>query len=125
MPARVNPHEAENSRCAGRCRTARARRVACHRRASQSVSWDMNETPRPAHRESPAPEAEATTLLGMLAEVLDLSAGLTVMLLPLLTTALPGVVLLLVAPAALLALAVAVPATLTVALCAPPYLLVR
>jgi Flp pilus assembly protein TadB len=86
----------------------------------------MDLTPRPADR-APAtvPDPAAPTLLAMLAEVLDLGAGLTVMLLPFLATALPGVVLVLVLPAALLALLFAVPAMLVAALVAPPYLLVR
>ena len=61
----------------------------------------------------------------IIGEVMDLSAGLTVMLLPLLTIALPGVILLLVVPAALLALAAAIPVALLGALLGPPYLLVR
>ena len=80
----------------------------------------MDQTP---HRD---PDADAgPTLLGIAAEAADLSAGLTVMLLPLLTTALPGVVLLLVLPAALLALAVAIPAAVAAAFLAPPHLLIR
>ena len=61
----------------------------------------------------------------IIGEVLDLSAGLTVMLLPLVTIALPGVILLLVVPVALLALAGAIPVALVGALLAPPYLMVR
>jgi Flp pilus assembly protein TadB len=85
----------------------------------------MDQTPPPADREPGVPAPPAPTLLGMLGEAIDLGAGLTVMLLPLLTTALPGVVLLLVLPAALLALVVAVPAALAAAFLAPPYMLVR
>ena len=85
----------------------------------------MDQRPPRVDREPGVPAPPAPTLLGMLGEVIDLSAGLTVMLLPLLTTALPGVVLLLVLPVALLALVVAVPAALVAAFLAPPYLLVR
>jgi hypothetical protein len=65
------------------------------------------------------------TLAEMLGQVVDLSAGLGILLLPLLATALPGVILLLVLPAILLAGAVAVPLAIAAALLAPPYLLVR
>ena len=86
----------------------------------------MDRTPRPAHHAPAiAPDPAPPTLRALLAEVLDLGAGLTVMLLPFLGTALPGVVLVLVLPVALLALLAAVPAMLVAALVAPPYLLVR
>ena len=61
----------------------------------------------------------------ILSEVVDQTAGLTVMLLPLMTIALPGVILLLIAPLALLALAAAIPVVLGGALLAPPWLIVR
>jgi Flp pilus assembly protein TadB len=68
---------------------------------------------------------ETPTLGEILSEVVDQTAGLTVMLLPLLTIALPGVILLLIAPIALLAVAAAIPAVLVGALLAPPWLVVR
>jgi O-antigen/teichoic acid export membrane protein len=61
----------------------------------------------------------------ILSEVIDQTSGLTVMLLPLLTISLPGVILLLLAPIALLALAAAIPAVLAGVLLAPPWLVVR
>jgi Flp pilus assembly protein TadB len=65
------------------------------------------------------------TLGEMLGQVVDLSAGLGILLLPLLATALPGVILMLVLPAVLLVGAAAVPVAIAGALLAPPYLLVR
>ena len=61
----------------------------------------------------------------ILSEVVDQTTGLTVMLLPLMTIALPGVILLLIAPLVLLALAAAIPLALGGALLAPPWLIVR
>lgn len=61
----------------------------------------------------------------MLEEVLDLSAALAILLLPLLITAVPGVILLLVLPAVLVLAAAAVHVAIAVAILAPPYLLVR
>jgi Flp pilus assembly protein TadB len=61
----------------------------------------------------------------ILSEIVDQTDGLTVMLLPLLTIALPGVILLLLAPIALLAAAAAIPALLVGALLGPPWLVVR
>jgi hypothetical protein len=65
------------------------------------------------------------TLTEMLGEVIDLSAGLGILLLPLLVTALPGVILFLLLPAVLLIGAVAAPVAIAAVLLAPPYLLVR
>jgi Flp pilus assembly protein TadB len=61
----------------------------------------------------------------ILSEVVDQTAGLTVMLLPLMTIALPGVILLLIAPMVLVLAAAAIPAALAGALLAPPWLLIR
>lgn len=72
-----------------------------------------------------ATQADRPTVGAMLAEVLDVSAGLGIVLLPLLVTALPGVVLLLLLPAVLLVAAVAIPVAAAAAILAPPYLLVR
>jgi hypothetical protein len=74
--------------------------------------------------QTPPPDDE-TTLVGMVTEVADLTAGLTTMLLPMLTISLPGIVLLFVVPVVLLALVVAVPAAIASLFLAPPYLLVR
>ena len=72
-----------------------------------------------------APDARRAGLLQMIEEVVDLTAGLGILLLPLLATALPGVILFLVLPAALLLAVAAAPVALTAAVAAPPYLLVR
>ena len=61
----------------------------------------------------------------MLGEVIDITAGLGIILLPLFAIALPGVILLLILPAVLLLGAVVLPIELAGALLAPPYLLVR
>jgi hypothetical protein len=57
-------------------------------------------------------------------ETVDLTVGLTILLLPLTITALPGVILLLVLPAVLLLAVVAVPALVVGAVLAPPLLLI-
>ena len=59
------------------------------------------------------------------AEALDVTAGVGILLLPLLTIALPGVLLLLVAPVAALVLAASVPVLVAGAILVPPYLVVR
>ncbi len=60
----------------------------------------------------------------ILSEVVDQTTGLTVMLLPLMTIALPGVILLLIAPVVLVLAAAAIPAALAGALLAPPWLVI-
>jgi hypothetical protein len=59
------------------------------------------------------------------AEALDVTAGVGILLLPLLTIALPGVLLLLVVPVAALVLAASVPLLVAGAILVPPYLVVR
>jgi hypothetical protein len=61
----------------------------------------------------------------MLEDGLGLTAGLVTMLLPLFITAVPGVVLLLIAPAVLVLAVAALPVMLAGAILAPPYLIVR
>lgn len=61
----------------------------------------------------------------MLGDVVDLTGGLAVVLLPLWIIAIPGVILILVLPVVLLLLAAAVPALVLGALIAPPLMLVR
>ena len=61
----------------------------------------------------------------MLWEVTELLGGLAAMLMPLLLLAVPGLVLFVVLPAALVLLLVAIPATLAAAAVGLPYLLVR
>jgi hypothetical protein len=58
-------------------------------------------------------------------EVLDLSVGFGIILLPLFATSLAGVILFLIAPVVLVLLAAAIPVVLGAALLAPPYLLGR
>jgi hypothetical protein len=60
-----------------------------------------------------------------LGEVVDLTAGLTVLLLPMWLICVPGVFLILILPVLLLAIAAAVPALVVGAVVAPPVLLVR
>ena len=61
----------------------------------------------------------------MLGEVVNLIAGLTVLLLPVLLISVPGVLLVLVLPVVLVLAVAAVPALLVGAVLAPPFLLVR
>jgi hypothetical protein len=61
------------------------------------------------------------TLGELLWEVIDLTGGLTIILLPLFLLGLPGFVLFILAPAAL----VLAPLALAGAVVAPPYLLIR
>ena len=61
----------------------------------------------------------------MLEDGLGLVAGLVTMLLPLFITAVPGVVLLLIAPLVLVLAVAALAVVLGAAILAPPYLLVR
>ena len=72
-----------------------------------------------------ATDPESTTFGEMLQEVLDLAGGLTIVVLPLFITAVPGLFLFFVLPAVLLGLVLAVPAILGAAIAAPPILLVR
>jgi Flp pilus assembly protein TadB len=79
----------------------------------------------PDRRGRETTDADHPTLGEMLGDVINLSAGLGVMLLPLLVTALPGVVLFVLAPAFLLLVLAAIPVAIAGALIAPAYLLVR
>ena len=54
-----------------------------------------------------------------------MTAGVGILLLPLLTIALPGVLLLLVVPVAALVMAASVPVLVAGAVLVPPYLIVR
>ncbi len=79
-------------------------------------------TPRDDAR---TPQPSRPTFGAMLVEVMDLSAGLVVALLPLLVLAVPGLVLFVLLPAVLL-LALAIPlAVVGAVVAAPPYLLLR
>ena len=68
------------------------------------------------------PQPSFAELVG---DVIDLMGGLAVVLLPLWTIAIPGVILILVLPVVLLLVAVAVPALVVGAVLAPPFLVVR
>ena len=71
------------------------------------------------------PQPPRPTFGAMLVEVMDLSAGLVVALLPLLVLSVPGIVLFAVLPAILL-LALAAPlAVIGAVLALPPYLVAR
>jgi len=73
----------------------------------------------------PPTAPDSPTPADVIGEVLDFGSGLTVLLLPLMTITLPGVVLLLVLPVVLVLAAVALPLALVGAIAAPPYLLAR
>jgi Flp pilus assembly protein TadB len=78
-----------------------------------------------ARDDARSPEPPRTTFGEMLEELIDLSAGFGVALMPVLLLAVPGIILFVVLPAILL-LAVAAPLAVIGALVAgPPYLLVR
>jgi asparagine N-glycosylation enzyme membrane subunit Stt3 len=61
----------------------------------------------------------------MVGEVVDVGAGVGIILLPLFATALPGIILLLILPAVLLAAVAALPVVIGALLIGPPYLVVR
>lgn len=64
-----------------------------------------------------------TTTTAMLGEAVDLSVGLGIVLLPLLTWAVPGLILMVVLPVVLLLVAAAIPVAVIGAMLAPVYLL--
>jgi hypothetical protein len=64
-------------------------------------------------------------LLGMLGEVLDLSFGLGILLLPRLTIALPGVITMLLGPAGALLVAAAVAVVIAGLIVVPPFVVAR
>jgi hypothetical protein len=90
----------------------------------------MNHTPATSTTATPrddarTPQPPHSTFGEMLEELIDLSAGLGVALLPLLLLAVPGIILFVVLPGILL-LALAAPvAAIGAAIAAPPYLLAR
>jgi Flp pilus assembly protein TadB len=71
------------------------------------------------------PRDRNPSLLEILGEVVNLSAGLFVALMPLMIISLPGVFLILMLPAVLLLAVAVVPALVLGALLTPPLLLVR
>jgi hypothetical protein len=72
-----------------------------------------------------APTSTQPTLREMLGEVIDLSTGLGVALLPLLVLAVPTIVLFVLLPALLLLVLAAPLAAIGAVLALPPYLLAR
>jgi hypothetical protein len=68
---------------------------------------------------------EGPGVLEAVGEIVDLSAGLGIILLPLFTIAIPGVILLLILPAVLLAAVAAAPLVIAAVFLMPPILLVR
>ena len=76
---------------------------------------------------TPSPQTPPTggdashTLSSLVGEVVDLTAGFSVMVLPFALTAIPGLVLFVLLPLAAIAALAAIP----LALAAPPYLLLR
>jgi ABC-type polysaccharide/polyol phosphate export permease len=73
----------------------------------------------------PNRNAKSPSLLEMLEEVVNLSVGVIIVLLPVLILAVPGAVVLIVLPAILLLAAAAIPVAIVGAIAAPPYLLAR
>jgi Flp pilus assembly protein TadB len=77
------------------------------------------------HDDARTPQPSRATFGEMLEELIDLSAGIGVALMPLLLLAVPGIILFVVLPAMLL-LAVAAPlAAIGAVIAAPPYLWLR
>ena len=79
----------------------------------------MHPAPHTTH------DAGSPTGRDMLWELVELAGGFAVMFLPLLLLAVPGIVLFIALPAALLLLVAAIPATLVALAIGLPYLLVR
>jgi Flp pilus assembly protein TadB len=107
-----------------------ARRPTCHTAGPRSVLRVMTHTPPTSTMATPrddarTPQPPRSTFGEMLEEVIDLSAGFGVALLPVLVLAVPGIILFVVLPAILL-LALAAPLAVIVAVIAvPPYLVAR
>jgi hypothetical protein len=101
----------------------------CHIVGPRLVIQVMNDTPPTSTTATPrdaarTPQPPRPTFGEMLEELIDLSTGLGVALMPLLVLAVPGIILFVVLPAILL-LALAAPLAAIGALIAAPYLLVR
>jgi hypothetical protein len=69
--------------------------------------------------------ASGRSITALLGEALDLGAGFTVVALPFVATALPGIFLFLVLPVIALAVVAAIPALAGALLLGPPYLAFR
>jgi len=102
----------------------------CHIAGARIVLRVMKQTPPISTTATPRddarmPQPRHPTFGEMLAELIDLSAGLGVALLPLLVLAVPAIVLFVMLPAILL-LALAAPlAAIGAVIATPPYLLAR
>jgi Flp pilus assembly protein TadB len=77
------------------------------------------------HDHAPESHTRRPAIVEMLEELIDLSAGLGAALMPLLLTAVPGIILFVVLPAILLLAVLAPLAVIGAAIAAPPYLLGR
>ena len=95
-------------------------------RGSANRLWVMKQTPPTAttRHDARTPQPADSTFGEMLEEVIDLSTGFGVALMPALLLAMPGIVLCVVLPAILL-LALAAPMALIGAVIAGPFLLAR
>ena len=102
----------------------------CHIAGTRTVLQVMTHTTRTSNTATPrddarTPQPPQTTFGEMLEELIDLSVGFGVALMPLLLLAVPGIILFVVLPGILL-LAVAAPLAVIGALIAvPPYLVAR
>ena len=76
-------------------------------------------------KSAPATNSKRLSAWEMIEEVIDLSAGVGILLLPLLVTAVPGLLLFFALPAMLLLAVTAVPAIVLGVIAVPPYLLAR
>jgi hypothetical protein len=114
----------------GRKSESGAGRPTCHIAGPRIVLQVMKHTPRTSTTATPrddarTPQPPHSTFGEMLEELIDLSAGLGVVLLPLLLLAVPGIILFVVLPAILL-LALAAPvAVIGAVIAVPPYLVAR
>jgi Flp pilus assembly protein TadB len=105
-------------------------RPTCHSAGPRNVLQVMKHTPPTSTMATPrddarTPQPPHSTVGEMLEELIDLSAGIGVALMPLLLLAVPGIILFVVLPAILL-LAVAAPlAVIGAVIAAPPYLVAR
>jgi Flp pilus assembly protein TadB len=100
--------------------------VNCHSAGQRIVLEVMTHTPPTSTPRDDArtPQPQNSTFGEMLEELIDLSAGFGVALMPVLLLAVPGIILFVVLPAILL-LALAAPLAVIGAVIATPYLLAR